>query len=76
MQTQHPFEEFYLGRPIFWSQERHGDLGSSVGSRRHAASETHLGPLSPPGAGQAELAVMHPDHHDLEWHYCRGGWAG
>jgi hypothetical protein len=76
MQSQHSFEELYPGRPIFQGREHHGDQGSSAGSRRHAASEAHLAPSSPSGAGQAEWAVMHPDHHDLEWHYCRGGWAG
>ncbi len=25
---------------------------------------------------QAERAVMHPNRYDLEWRYCRGGWAG
>jgi hypothetical protein len=25
---------------------------------------------------QAERAAMHPDRHDLEWPYCRGGWIG
>jgi hypothetical protein len=27
-------------------------------------------------SGQAERAVMHPDCNDLEWRYCRNGWAG
>jgi hypothetical protein len=76
MQSQHSFDELYPGRPVFQSREHQIDVGSSTGSRRHAAAEAHLSPPPPSGAGQAEWAVMHPDHHDLEWHYCRGRWAG
>lgn len=32
--------------------------------------------LTPRDATQAERAAMHPDHQDLEWPYCRGGWIG
>ena len=40
------------------------------------------GPESGPHAStlrhttQAERAAIHPDRHDLEWPYCRGGWIG
>ena len=32
--------------------------------------------LTPQTTTQAERAAMHPDHRDLEWRYCRGGWIG
>ena len=32
--------------------------------------------FTPPHTAQVERAAMHPDHHDLEWPYCRGGWIG
>ena len=39
-------------------------------------SEPRPHDLPPPYTTQAERAAMHPDRHDLEWPYCRGGWIG
>jgi hypothetical protein len=41
-----------------------------------AAGEARPGQTAARHIVQAERAVMHPDHNDLEWHYCLNGWAG
>jgi hypothetical protein len=66
MKTQSTLEVLYKGLPI--SRVWDDDPDTSPVSKPDDAS--------PPDAAQAERGVMHPDRHDLEWRYCRGGWAG
>ena len=76
MQSHHTFEEHHPGQPVFQARPHYADAGVSAGAGSQAAPGTHLSPAASTLARQAEWAVMHPDHHDLEWHYWRGGWAG
>ena len=48
--------------------------GHRFGGAGDAGGETDEAGVGP--AAQAERSVMHPDPHDLEWRYCRNGWAG
>jgi hypothetical protein len=72
-------EGTYEGRPPYQVWEHHPDPELSGGGGAQVA-----GGASPSSASaepsrqtsQAERAVMHPDRHDAEWRYCRGGWAG
>lgn len=66
MESYDPFEVRQKGRSA--SQAPYPDAGPGADARSHAALVRHV--------AQAERAVMHPDRYDLEWRYCRGGWAG
>jgi hypothetical protein len=48
--------------------------GQRFGARADAGGEIDESSLRP--AAQAERSVMHPDRYDMEWRYCRNGWAG
>jgi len=71
-----PYDTF----PPFYQMQ-----SASLGWQPHPApnqgADTRSGDSSPSAApsrptSQAERAAMHPDRHDLEWHYCRGPWVG
>jgi hypothetical protein len=73
------YEKTYEGRPPYQVWEHHPDPELSGGGGLQAGPGLSLSsaPATPPRqTSQAERAVMHPDRHDAEWRYCRGGWAG
>jgi hypothetical protein len=69
--------------PLDWGQPARG---SHTDIEQYAApgpqgdrEGAHQSPTPVPASShtsQAERAVMHPNFYDLEWRYCRGGWAG
>ena len=61
-------EVIYKGRAAFYVSEHPPEEAPGPES-----GPSHLKPRD---ATQAERAAMHPDRHDLEWPYCRGGWIG
>jgi hypothetical protein len=68
MEPQNPLRMHHQELPAFPVP------GHRFGAGSDASRETNEAGVRP--AAQAERSVMHPDPHDLEWRYCRGGWAG
>lgn len=67
MKSDTLFQVGYKARPDFHTRHL-DDAQVGADSRPHATPGRHT--------SQEERAVMHPDSQDLEWRYCRGGWAG
>jgi hypothetical protein len=79
MKSQRRFEGLYKGWLTFHTGEDQPDMEQNADSGSHHV----LGTVSPGTlahrqchTSQTERSVMHPDRHDLEWHYCRGVWVG
>jgi hypothetical protein len=74
MKSQH-----MKGQLTFHTGEDQPDMERGADSGpHHVLGARRPGTLTPlqRHTSQTERSVMHPDRHDLEWHYCRGVWVG
>ncbi len=76
MEPYDTFRAFYKEQSAPHARQHHPDVGQSadVGPSDPSAPTPVTQP--PRRTSQAERAAIHPDRHDLEWHYCRGPWVG
>jgi len=76
MKSRDPLQAACNGHPAFYAGTQQSGTERNAESRPQDAPGLP-NPASPPRPmTQAERSVVHPDRDDLEWGYCRGGWAG
>jgi hypothetical protein len=75
MKPYDTFRAFYDGGSASHVWQHHPGPGQDAGAGSHNTFSESAITRPPRHTSQAERAAMHPDHHDLEWHYWRGGWG-